>query len=272
MMTFGRVMYDAFGLTYAVSLVLFFVDAIEPRRNVNRTALLLLFVAFMSETGFLLLRLKELGHVPVYSRFDSLLLLSWLVMVIALVVDAFYRVDLFLFFANLLGFSIAVTDAFARQERLMYTKHQGDLLVLHISFAIMSYAAFAFAFVFSLMYLIQERFLRQKQWTRWYFRLPSLDRLDTYTARSVLIGFPLFSVAIVLGVVWAKLSLGVLLLTDPKSIFTLGLWAMYGLFIALHYKNGWGGKRLMWYNVVCFICTVLNFILIGSLSVVHRTA
>lgn len=270
MMWFGRFLYDAMAILYATSLVLYFMDAIHPRRRMNRTALLLLFFVFVTETVLLVLRLRDLGYVPVYSRFDVLLLLSWLILLVALVVDAFFRVDLLLFFANALGFAIVAFDTFARQGRLSYTSNQGDLLVFHISLAVLSYVAFSFAFIFSVMYLIQNRFLREKRWTTLYFRLPSLERLDTYGYRSILVGFPLLMLAMILGAIWGKLTLGKFLLADPKPLATGLLWVMYGVYLVLRVYRGWSGQRLIVYQLICFLGVLLNFVVIGQFSVFHH--
>lgn len=262
--------YELFGASYALSIVLFFVDAFHPRRSVNRTALLLLFVAFVLETIFLFVRLRLQGQIPVYTKLDSLLLLSWVIMLLALVVDTFYRVDLLLFMANVIGFGFVVFDLFGGVMQTKYSARVGDLLALHIALAVLSYAAFTFAFAFSLMYLIQDRLLRTKRFTRWYFRLPSLERLDRYANRAILMGFPLLTVAMVLGMVWGKLTVGNFLFTDPKSVFTECLWCMYGIYLLLHVKNGWGGTKLMQYNLVCYIGVIVNFLYIGKLSFFHH--
>ncbi|OFW80662.1 MAG: hypothetical protein A2201_10800 [Alicyclobacillus sp. RIFOXYA1_FULL_53_8] len=265
-----RWLYDAFGLFYATSLVLFFIDAFQPRRAINRTALILLFVVFCLETVFLLGRLDSLGYVPIYSAFDSMLLFSWLIVLIALVVNAFFRLDLVLIFANLIGFSVVLFDSFAREELSYYTNPQGDLLILHISMALLSYVAFTFAFAFSLMYLIQDRLLRRKQWLRWFFRLPSLERLDLYMFRSILVGYPLLLVAIVLGVIWSEISLGMLVWRDPKFISTILLFFMYGIYLLLRVRAHWAGRKLMWYSVVCYAGVILNYVIVGSFSPFHR--
>lgn len=266
----SRIFYDAIGLVYAMSIFLFFVDAIHPRRIVNRTALLLLFLVFVAETLLLFSKLYVLGQIPMYSRLDTLLLVSWLILLIALVVDTFFRIDLVMFFANVVSFAFVLFDVFGRQGQMVYAKSQEDLLVLHISFAIISYVAFAFSFVFSIMYLLAEKFLRERRWNRWYFRLPSLEQLDSYAYRSVMIGFPLLLIAMVLGTIWGELVLHRIILFDPKLIATVGLWIMYGVYLLLRVRSGWAGKSLVWYNILCFFSLLLNYVVIGNFSLFHH--
>jgi len=266
----NRTLYDAFGVLYALALVLLFIDAVQPRRAVNRTAIVLLFLVFTLQSTFLLVRLESMGYAPVYSSFDATLLLSWLMVLVALVINAFFRIDLIMFFANVLGFGLIVFDTFSHPYVQSPAVGFGDLLVLHITLALLSYVGFAFAFVFSFMYLIQDRLLRRKQWTGWYFRLPSLERLDAFCFRSVLISYPLLLLAMVLGAVWERLELGHFLLLDPKPIATLIVWMLYGVYLLLRQRRRWSSSRLMYYSVFCFVGVILNFVVIGSFSLFHR--
>ncbi|MBX5436583.1 MAG: cytochrome c biogenesis protein CcsA [Alicyclobacillaceae bacterium] len=268
----ARYVYDLFGLLYAASLVFLFIDAVQPRRSVNRLAVFLLFLAFLLETVFLLLRLRQLGAFPAYSRFDATLLWSWLIVLTALCVTAFFRVDLLLFFANLLGFALVALDTFARQQRLLAAPRAGDLLALHVSLALLSYAAFSFAFVFSAMYLTADRMLRRKRWGGWYFRLLPLERLDKVAYRSILLGFPLLSVAMVLGAVYERIVLGHFLLWDAKLVATILVWMMYAVYLVLRLRSGWGGKKLGWYSVACYGGVIANFFVVGSFSFFHHSS
>jgi HemX protein len=267
-----RLLVDTLGVLYALCLVLFFIDSIRPRRALNRVALILLLAVFALLTVLIVFQLDHFGYVPVYTRFDVVLLLCWLILLVALVVHRFFRIGLLLFFANLLTFFLVMFDVFARHEQIPYAHRQGDLLVLHITTAALSYVAFSFAFLFSLMYLIQEWILRKKYWNRWYFRLPSLETLDRYSYGSILTGLPLLLVAMVLGMVWSNVSMGYFLFWDPKPVATFALWLMYTVYLLFRLRSGWGGRRLAQYSLVCFIGVVINFIVVGDFSVFHHSA
>ncbi|MCL6598549.1 MAG: cytochrome c biogenesis protein [Alicyclobacillus macrosporangiidus] len=265
----GRILYDTFVALYALSVVLFFLDAVHPRRALNRTALGMLFASFVLETVFFLDRLQALGTVPVLTSFDALSLVAWLILAVTLVLDAFFRVDLVLFVANLTGFGMAAFAVF-RPMGAVYTAPEGDLLYLHIGFALLSYTAFAFAFVFSLMYLVEHRLLRAKRWNRWHFRSPPLDKLDRLAYRSIVLGLPLLLVAMVLGTIWGKLTVGRFVYLDPKLFSTTVLWGMYGISLLLRARSGWSGPRLVGYNLLCFTAVIANLLVVGSFSLFHH--
>lgn len=269
-MWMDRSLYDAFVVVYGTSLVLFFIDVMQPRRSVNRAAVALLFIAFSLETAFVLARLSTLGYIPVYSPFDVTLLISWLILLVALCINAFFRLDIILFFANIVGFALVIADAMSRQEANGQINQSSDLLVMHIASAVLSYALFCLAGVFSLMYLVQYQTVREKKWNLFYFRLPPLERLDIFTYRAVLIGYPLLTVAIVLGVVWEKLSLGHYIVLDAKPLITLLVWILYGVYIVLRSRFGWGSVALARFSFICFLIVLLNLWVGGRFSSFHH--
>jgi len=271
-MVLGRVLLDSFVVCYAGSLVMYFVDAAEPRRVVNRAALFLLFASFCLETAFLLRQLLLDGLTPMYTKFDVGLLTAWLILLVALAVNSLFRIDIAIFLANLLGFLVVISSSFSNAAHAAHVAVKGDLLIFHIVMAIASYVAFTFSFIFSVMYLLQERSLRVKRWNGWFFRIPSLARLDAYATGALIGGFPSLLISIALGAVWGKTTGSVRPFTgDPKVWVTGIVCTAYGVLLLLRFRSGWGTVRFVWLNVVCFAVLVLNFAIVGHFSANHRT-
>jgi len=269
MLTGNRLLLDLTILIYASSLTLFFWDTVAPKRWMNRAALLLLFLVFSGETALLLKRLFAFHAAPLYTRFDMLLLVSWLVLLVTLVVDAFFRVGLLVFFANVIAFGFVVFDSFAPLRVGAEVHEQADLLLLHVGFAILGYACFTLAFVFAGMYLLQNMLLLQKRWNRWFLGLPSLADLERFSHRSVLIGFPLLMVSMVLGFVWGRLVYHQWIWLDVKPIFTFLNWICYGVYLWLYHSSSWSRSNLMKWNVACFLFLLVNFFVGGDFSTYH---
>ncbi len=74
---------------------------------------------------------------------------------------------------------------------------------LHIASATVGVAIFCLATVVSVIYLLQERNLKKKNFDGVLFRSSaSLETLDKLSARLVSIGFPIFTISMMLGGVW----------------------------------------------------------------------
>jgi ABC-type uncharacterized transport system permease subunit len=108
-------------------------------------------------------------------------------------------------------------------------------------------------------YIVQERQLRQKKIGGLFQRLPSLDTLDTLGFRMVIVGFPLLTLGVVTGTLWA-------VRLDPEAppigaTQTMGLveWALFAAILLLRAVAGWRGRRAAIGTMMGFVvaCAVL---------------
>jgi hypothetical protein len=97
----------------------------------------------------------------------------------------------------------------------------GVFLPVHATFAFFGYAALFVAFTAGVMYLIQERELKSRAPRTFYYLVPSLERCDTLSGRSVEWGFAFLTLAIVTGLMWNHAARGRYWTWDPKEISTL---------------------------------------------------
>lgn len=128
------------------------------------------------------------------------------------------------------------------------------VLPFHVLANVLGVVAFALAFAVALAYLIQERQLRRKHLGGLYQRLPPLDVLDHLGLRLVLIGFPLFTLGVVTGTVWASsLEAGAVALAPQQTIGLLA-WLTFAAVLFLRAAAGWRGRRAAIGTMIGFAC------------------
>jgi cytochrome c-type biogenesis protein CcsB len=133
-------------------------------------------------------------------------------------------------------------------------------LFVHSTLAFISYATFAVAFGASIMYLIQEHFLKKKRLGPLYQKLPSLDILDEINYRCLTFGFPLLTVAIITGAIWAETAWGTYWSWDPKETWSLITWFIYAALLHGRLTTGWRGRRAALFSIVGFIVLLFTFL------------
>ena len=116
----------------------------------------------------------------------------------------------------------------------------GLLLGVHIGLAFIGITAFAFATGASVLYLLQARALKQKGKASLSRRLPPLDVLDRLALRSILVGFPVYTVAILIGGAYAVQSGGGIKLS---YILAMVSWLIYGVVLQARLTAGWRGRK-----------------------------
>jgi HemX protein len=113
---------------------------------------------------------------------------------------------------------------------------RGVWFALHVVLAFIAYAAMAVAFAASLLYLMQFRELKDKRFGRVFRFVPPLETLDRLAYRSLLVGFPALTLALVLGWAWTIRFRHSLSMGDPKVMWAVFTWL--ALTIALISRRG----------------------------------
>src|SRR5699024_3585621 len=93
--------------------------------------------------------------------------------------------------------------------------------------------------------------------------LPKADTLDRLAYRTAVIAFPLFSVGIILGAVWAESAWGRLWGWDPKEPVSFISWGLYAVYLHARATPRRGPKRASWINIAGFVVLILNLFFIN---------
>ncbi|MFP4392386.1 MAG: cytochrome C assembly family protein [Desulfohalobiaceae bacterium] len=99
---------------------------------------------------------------------------------------------------------------------------------LHIGSLFLSIALLAMAFGAGAGYLYLHRQIKNKvRLNRLRRDLPALTSLDRVNHWAVSLGFPLFTLGMLSGFIWARFTWGEIFSWDPKEIFSLGIWLLF---------------------------------------------
>ncbi|MFC4711850.1 cytochrome c biogenesis protein CcsA [Planococcus dechangensis] len=265
-------LHEAMVILYAVSLVFYFVDYLYTTKKAIRIAMSLLGIVWLMQTVFLVLYIIETQRFPVLTLFEGIYFYAWLLVTLSLVLRIFYRFDFAVFLINMIGFIFMVIHTFApvQIERSPVGEALvSELLFIHITFAILSYAAFSLSFVFSALHLLLYRLLKQKKWTKQWTSLPSLGQTEQGATISILVGIPLLFVSLVLGFQWAVVSLEEFSLLDVKIVGSFILLIIYSVILWRHRQGSLNGMNYAWAHIYAFLFLLLNFFFGSRLSEFH---
>ncbi len=249
--------YAAAAAAYAV----FFVGRRKSVRAVGRT---LFFTAAALHTANIAARYFEAGHTPITSIHEIISFFAWSIACCHLTFRWRYPVKNFGSFAAPLVALLMLAAALAPHEIMpLPPELRSWLLPVHASICIVADAFLALAAIGGLMYLLQERQLKQKRFGFFYHRLPSLETLDTLNQHCISIGFPLMTLGMVVGTVWAfqlggHRGLG----WHSKIISALITWLFYAGLMHLRFVKGWRGRQAALLTVLAFAATLLTFLLL----------
>jgi HemX protein len=257
---------------YAFSVLLYFFDFIHHNRKANRIAFWLLAFVWISQTTFLIYYMVITGRFPVLTIFEGLYFYAWVLITLSIGINHLLRMDFIVFFTNILGFTIMAIHTFAPMQyhsHVMAKQLVSELLLIHITMAILSYGAFSLSFVFSLLYLFQYDLLKRKKWGKRLIRIADLEKLERLSYIFAIIGVTMLLLVLILGLQWAFLKLPGMPWYDMKIIGSFLLLTAYSIYLYLRTVKNQSGKKLALWNVASFLIVLINFFLFGRLSSFH---
>jgi ABC-type uncharacterized transport system permease subunit len=240
---------------YGVAALLYVGYFTTAPRWVTRGAplvLLLAFVAHFVEIGW---RGVEGVH-PATSVREALGFLSWLMVGVYLWAARKHRLGLMGAFVAPAGLAILAA------ARLSPTGEVTEGLTLlgriHISLATLGVAIFAVATGLATVYLLEERTLKSKKFDGLLFkRGVALETLDRMSHRMVLLGFPIFTVAIMLGVIWVSQRASGF--DRPEYPLAAITWLAFAGLIVTRTAWGWRGRKAALLTILGFTAAVIVF-------------
>ena len=218
------------------------------------------------------------GNIPINNVFESFVFLLWCMALVGLAIEQMYNLPTVSAFLLPLLAALSVAAAWFVDDAAELPPGLSRFwLLAHVVPIFLAFAAFAGAFVSSVMYLVQQRQLKRKTAGALLDRLPSLEVLDTISARALLWGFPLLTVGILCGLVWlrARHLLLAPLHTDWKIWGGAVTWAVYAVLLHLRLRVRQHGKRIAALTVLSFALVLATFagvFLVGGRHAFHPSA
>lgn len=264
-------LYEVMVVLYAISIVLYFIDFFYKKIKIRRYAFWLISIVWVLQTAFFLLYIIETKRFPILTLSEGIYFYAWLLVTLSIVLHCIIRVDLPVFFMNVLGFIFVTIHLFApeRIENPIVESLESEMLFIHISFSILSYAAFSLSFVFSIVYLILYKLLKEKKHTKLWSRLPSLGQMSSWMTYSTLIGVPIIFISLLLGLEWAFLTLEGFSIFDAKIIGSFIINMLYLIVLVLHHSGKLTGIKFAWAQIYTYLIVIINFFLGSKLSNFH---
>jgi len=256
---------------YLLSLGLYITFLNSGKEIVGRAATLLLAVGLVTHYLALLERARAQHTVPYHDLYGSMSLFGWLLGLTYLGLEVYHRQRSVGAYALPFMLVFFLAAHAAPPDKLAPPPAHGPIFAFHVTLSILAYAAFALAFVLSLIFLIQERLLRAHQMGDFVWRLPPQELLERMSHSSVLIGLVSITIGTALGFVVVDRVQGQLWYYDPKYVVTLIILLLYVAYVRLSRTAAWRGARASKLCIFNFGVVVLSFTVVNLfLSHSHR--
>lgn len=142
-------------------------------------------------------------------------------------------------------------------------------LFVHITALLIAYAALIFSLTASLLYLIQERRMKNKRRPGFLEWLPPLETMDQIAQTTLVLGFCGMTVGLFAGSLIAQEQYGAHYFADPKIWLSFLVWGLYVAMLFVRRSTGLRGLRAVYMSSLVFI-GMLTVWAANLFSSVHR--
>src|SRR5690242_7447831 len=230
---------------YSIGLLHAILTLVRRRGHLFRIAL----GAFTLGSVFHFVSIIEEGIVnhrcPIANLYETLSMCAFLVVVVFLGVHLRYKLESLSVFIFPLVFVMSLVATFGNPVSAFTPNPLVNRawLSMHIVLVLLGIAALVFTFGASLLYLFQERELKAKKPSKFYYRLPPLGTLDDLISKFMGLGFVLFTLGVIAGSTWAFMSLKANWIRQPAIAISFFTWGTYLAMICLRVTAGWRGRK-----------------------------
>jgi cytochrome c-type biogenesis protein CcsB len=248
-------------LLYLLGALAYSAYIISLKEYLSKAALTVTLIGFASHTLALVARYAVAGYTPVTNLYESLSFFAWMIVGVLLVVNLKFKIKVLGAFLSPIAV-ILMFFAYALPKEIVPLAPvlRSFWHPFHILFAFLGDAFFALAFCCGVMYLVQERQLKAKKIGAITQRLPSLNVLDDLSYQSLTYGFPLLTLGIITGAIWAEYAWGRYWNWDPKETWSLITWLLYAALLHQRLTVGWRGRKAAIMAIVGFLAVLFTFL------------
>jgi cytochrome c-type biogenesis protein CcsB len=246
---------------YLLGTLAYLAYVLSLKGVLSNIAATIVSFGFASHTLAILTRYFEAGYTPVTNLYESLSFFAWMIIGLLLMANLKYKIKVLGSFLTPMAL-ILMLFAFALPKEIfpLAPVLKSFWHPFHVIFAFLGNAILALTFCFGVMYLIQEHQLKAKKMGAIAKRLPSLNVLDDLSYLSLKFGFPLLTLGIITGAVWAEYAWGRYWNWDPKETWSLITWLLYAALLHQRLTVGWRGRKAAIMAIIGFLAVLFTFL------------
>ena len=190
------------------------------------------------------------GYFPLSNLYESLLFLSWCLLFILKLIE--FKTKSKIIGAVVLPI-ILLTISFATlvlPKPMQYSSPlvpslQSNWLMMHVSMMMFSYSILILGSLLSILMLVLIKTKNNNSSLNSLVTNKNLlINLDNWSYRTIGLGFPLLTIGIISGAVWANEAWGSYWSWDPKETWALITWLIFAAYIHARLSKGWVGEKV----------------------------
>ena len=201
----------------------------------------------------------DIGHIPVSNLYEVFVLFCLITAMFTVFYEEKYETRqvsafILLIISAAVGFLLwYMTSRDAHEIQPLVPALQSWWMKIHVPANFIGYGTFALAAMVGVAYLLKSKSILVD-------RLPSLEVLDDIMYKAIAVGFAFFTIATILGALWAAEAWGGYWSWDPKETWALIVWLNYAAWLHMRLMKGLRGQVAAWWAIGGLLVTSFAFL------------
>ena len=242
---------------YAIGVVMVLLALVRRQERLQKPALGAMILGFIPHTVWLGAVCVRTNHPPLTNLPEATAFIAWTILLIQIVVILRFRIQALSFFVYPLVLLMLVgTGLVHEQYRELDESFRSNLFTAHLFLTAVGIAGLVLGVVFTTLSYVQERSIRTKRRGALYEWIPSLQICDVMSYRSLAIGFALYTLGLIAGVMWAYRTNAAMGL-NAKEVGAIAAWILFAGLLQSYIAGSLRPRRTLMLAAAAFISIVV---------------
>jgi len=208
----------------------------------------------------------DVGHIPVSNLYEVFILFAIVTSILYLFYERRYQTRalggfVLLVISSAVAFQLWYTfERQAHEIQPLVPALQSYWMKIHVPANFVGYGSFSIAAMIGVAYLLKSWRESVNPQGILATTLPDKSVMDDLMYKAIALGFAFFTLATILGALWAAEAWGGYWSWDPKETWALIVWLNYAAWLHMRMTKGWHGRPMAWWAVIGLFVTIFAFL------------
>jgi ABC-type uncharacterized transport system permease subunit len=227
-------------------------------KRAQHAALIFMIGGFAAHTFWIGVICTRTGHPPLTNLPEAAAFLAWTIFAVELALYVRYRVHAAAFFVYpLVLILLTISAVIGERFTILDPKLRSTLFTTHILLSTVGIAGLMIGLAFTVLAYTQDRALRSKHRGPLWEWIPSLNVCRTVSYWSLAIGFSVYTIGLIAGVIWSYRTTAELMDLRVKQIGAVVAWLLFAALLQSYISGVFRGKRTMFISGAAFVAIVV---------------
>lgn len=246
---------------YALGTLIVLGSLIIRSRRLQHAALVMMIGGFVAHTIWIGTICVRTGHPPLTNLPELAAFLSWTIFAVELGLWIRYRVYAAAFFVYpLVLLLLVVTAVVGETLRGLDPELRSTLFTAHILLTTLGVAGLLIGLAFTILAGAQDRALRSKRRGPLWEWIPSLNVCKVVSYRALAIGFSIYTIGLIAGIMWSYRTTAGLLDLRVKQVGAVVAWVFFAALLQSYIAGPLHARRTAYISAGAFVAIIISIL------------